>query len=380
MKLPGYEVAIVGEGITGLSTAFHLRKHGVKVITVSHPRRAAYSQSSAGLLAGGMADNFSRFSHAHGLDFAKELWTFANRGFDDVVTFAKEHKVPFVQNRRLRLIVSEAENREAEIAVDQMNKVGLSGKLVKASQSTFFHGLSSRVLSVQDDGEKGAWIDTEALTGALRTADAFRMEKPLHSFAKGSDGKLDLEFSDGSSIRSEILVLACHDHIGHFLPQLSDALVTFADQWSEVEVPQLDEGAGIVFSANHGHEWGLLLPHKIHVGGGRYMRKLAGIGALEPQEIPEIAKHLREQLSKTFDWAQNTELKKTTPLLDIWPCDELPVIGPMFGESRVFLATGYMSSGLSLGFEAGRCLSELILKGKSERLPRRLYPERLRSL
>ena len=60
--------------------------------------------------------------------------------------------------------------------------------------------------------------------------------------------------------------------------------------------------------------------------------------------------------------------------------DEGKLIGPMFGQPNILLATGFMGDGLSLGFLAGKCLSELILEGQSTSLPRFLWPERLRSL
>jgi glycine/D-amino acid oxidase-like deaminating enzyme len=71
---------------------------------------------------------------------------------------------------------------------------------------------------------------------------------------------------------------------------------------------------------------------------------------------------------------------QSTAGLDCRPCDELPIIGPMFGESRILVGTGYMGLGLSWGFLAGKCLANLVAKGKSPMLPSRLTPARLRSL
>jgi glycine/D-amino acid oxidase-like deaminating enzyme len=52
----------------------------------------------------------------------------------------------------------------------------------------------------------------------------------------------------------------------------------------------------------------------------------------------------------------------------------------MFGEGRILVATGFMGQGLTQGFFAGRCLAELVAHGAAAALPRRLWPERLRSL
>jgi glycine/D-amino acid oxidase-like deaminating enzyme len=67
-------------------------------------------------------------------------------------------------------------------------------------------------------------------------------------------------------------------------------------------------------------------------------------------------------------------------ILDIRACDEIPIIGPMFGDSRVLLASGYMGSGLTLGFAAGLGLADFVAAGKSRIIPSLFHPNRLRSL
>src|SRR4051812_30711964 len=106
MKVPHFNVAIVGSGITGLSTAFHLHKAGTEKVALLSPSYSLSTSShSANILVGGLNDNFTRISNAHGVDFAKDLWSFSNSGFDNVIKFCKEHKVPHSKKRRIRLIV-----------------------------------------------------------------------------------------------------------------------------------------------------------------------------------------------------------------------------------------------------------------------------------
>jgi glycine/D-amino acid oxidase-like deaminating enzyme len=52
----------------------------------------------------------------------------------------------------------------------------------------------------------------------------------------------------------------------------------------------------------------------------------------------------------------------------------------MYGNGRMLVACGYMGTGLSWGFLAGKCLADLIASGHAKDLARSLWPERLRSL
>lgn len=381
MKLARFDFAIIGAGITGLATAYHLHKAGFKnFVLIDDPHLEPSTKQSAGILSGSMNDNYTRFTNAHGADFAKELWTFTHRAFDEVIAYADAHKVPFHRSRRIRLIVTESELSEAERAVEQLEQAGFIGSLLDPQKCRWLKGLSERVLAVQDEGERGAWIDVEKLMASMREQiSAKEILSPLHSFTQDGDEYV-LDLADGSEVRSKFIVLACHQQIKHFLKPMREVLVSYADQWSLVDLPTIEAEPGLVFSAHHGYEWGVCLRnHRLHFGGGRYLRSLAGVGAQEAEILPKITQHLQQQIQKTFTNSE-PHFKKTHASLDIWPCDELPLIGPMHGEDRILLAAGYMGAGLSLGFLAGHCLAELILKGHCKSLPRRLWPERLRSL
>ena len=89
---------------------------------------------------------------------------------------------------------------------------------------------------------------------------------------------------------------------------------------------------------------------------------------------------LQGQVAKTFTGLKAVTLKSVHSALGIRPCDELPIIGPMFGDSRILLSTGYMGSGLAMGFGGGKAVSELILSGRCHWLPYGLHPQRLRTL
>ena len=380
------QVLIVGAGVTGLSCAFHLKKQGIKSVAVapSGPSLQA-AETAAGMTCGGQLDNFTRVSHAHGDDFAAQLWHMGDAGFSSLVEFCQKQKVSIDCGDRLRLLVSEAEVTEAEKAVTALRPHNPGVKLVNPQTDPRWRNVfSPRVLSIQDEGHTGAVLDAQSLLRALEQNSDYRLIAELQQMESSSSG-IVAATKNGDTYHAEIVILACHLDIRLYVPALRDALVSVADQWGKATLSQpLAQGlrSGTYWSANHTYEWGGLCrePGRMIIGGGRYLRPMAGIEAETATYEEKIASHLETQLQKTFSGIDTLQTERGSSGLDCRPCDELPIIGPMFGDQRMLVATGFMGSGLSMGFMAGACLAELIVQGKSPALPRRLWPERLRSM
>jgi len=374
-----YDVVVIGNGITGLSTAFHLERAGVTNIALSSTSsQTGPGKKISGILTGGQIDNFTRFSHNFGNELANQLWTFGNQASDHITAFCKTNSIPTESGPRLRLITSTSEMKEAEAAVKQLQGAGFKANL--SSTDTFIDTFSSRVVAVQDDGHPGTFINTEKLFSTLIFQQKADKLPALKRFEKNN---LVFKIYCGDEVvETEMLVFACHLAIGRFLPEISDALISVADQWSLLDIDTNNSPFDTFFyTANHTYEWGCITKSKkATLGGGRYFRSHAGIEAKTANYEKLIEDHLRKQFISTIPSVRLGRQINGNAGLDCRPCDELPIIGPMFGESRILVATGYMGNGLALGFYAGKCLTEFIIKGLTDICPRRLHPERLRSL
>ncbi|MEY4631733.1 MAG: hypothetical protein RIQ81_1853 [Pseudomonadota bacterium] len=399
-----YQVVIAGAGITGLSAALHLILEGASSVLIIAPDDIPPSSArSPGWIVGGQRDNFTRVAQAHQPDFAMELWRFGDRAFDRTLAWARQHHVPVNAKRRLRLIVTPEELTEARSAVVMMKSCGIAADLIEGSAlagSPWNTGTGERVLAIQDDGERGGWIDAcsfhDKLAHAVTATKKVTVLKGRVDHVSGY-GEPSLTVSTTLStgvpqkIQAGAFVAACHLHTGDVIPELKSALVSVADQWLTIQAPPISAGrkhpwqdAGVAWSAMHTHEWGVTAPgNRWLLGGGRVLRKWAGFEATEAKAEPNISRHVIAQAKKTFTsmkFPDAPEANSEGAGLDCYPCDELPVIGPMFGEGRILVAAGFMGQGITLGFEAGRCLARLLMTGSCPELPRRLWPERLRSL
>lgn len=384
-----YDVAVIGAGITGLSAALHLQSRGVTRIGLSSSTKpCGATRLAAGLGSAGFLDNFTRFSHHYGIPAAAELWRFGDEAFRSFVLGARALGVLVRTGHHYRLATADDELTEARRAVEELGAQAFQAHLTPSPAHLQGLSLTDRVLAVQEDetspGDRGLVVDTTKVLDRL-SSQVTAPRLPAVVTIRHEPAGLVLEHEDGSETSCEIALCAAHLDTGKLVPEIADALVSVADQWSRVVFKEgrgfPDELVGSLFSAKHGHEWGgFAAPGELILGGARYLRKWAGIEAETAEMMPRISEHLLKLAEQTFRWEGHAEIASSKAFLDCRPCDELPIIGPMFGDGRILIATGFLGAGVTLGWFAGDCLAELVATGHCARLPRRLWPERLRSL
>ena len=370
------QVIIVGGGITGLSTAYHLNQLGIDEITIiDDPNDQTTSRVCAGFVLGSMFDNITRIAHAYGLPFAKQIYYFSQQALHSIDSFCQQHGVPFEKSEHRRLIVSTNEKIEAAKAVSLFRAGGFTARLLPVDQQIYD---SKRVCALQDDGIGGGYLDLQQLFAKLEI-------KAKHLKARvttiHNDGSCIV---DGQTLTSELIVVAAHRQIAELITDLREIIIPYSDQWSVFQLTTASDflRRGQIYTANHGHEWAVVADNNtLHLGGARFLRRFAGIGDAKPYADDKISNYLGQRFAGYFPSLRGClQLATTTALIGIRPCDELPIIGPMYGNDRLLFACGYLGNGLSWGFQAGKCLAELIASGRSATLPRQLWPERLRSI
>ena len=401
---------------------------------LNDPARVSASEQVAGYVLGSLFDNITRVAHAYGLETAAEIYRFSQLARQSLLSFCQQQRVPVKIAPHLRLIVSSSELIESQKAVALFQQAGfaarnlttdaldtaqlllrqgevhermlpcnpsvvsalqddgLGGVELESGKKTDANHLRSKdtrkspcnpnvVLSLQDDGLGGGHLNAQLLCQRLRTlGKAEYVSAAVEQLVWQQDKSCVLRCG-ARELHSELVVMACHHHMIELMPELEEVVIPYSDQWGSYRAEGNQLTVGLVLTANHGHEWAVVVgEEEIHLGGARFLRRLAGTGDAVPRADAKITAYLQQRFLKFLPAVAALHCERTVPLIGVRPCDELPIIGPMYGNDRVLLATGYMGNGLSWGFQAGKCLTELICRGYSEALPRCLWPERLRAL
>ena len=380
-----HPIIIIGAGISGLSTAYHLNKFGFdKLKIISDPNVSQSHQLEGAYVIGGSWSNFTRISHARGFVDAANIWQFGDQAFDSVEEFCSNHpEVIWEKGQRMRLICSDHELQEAQLAVSQLSKTTSGVELCAPSKFSGLH--NQRCLAVQVDGQRGAYVNAKTFLRALRShVKQTIIEGKVVQINELANG-VEIQLENGLRYMTEMLVVTAHHSIGDLIPNLKNAVIPVADQCLEIiletKTKQQESilSAGNFLSANHGYEWTVCHENQYISGGCRYLRRHGGVGDSFPRYLKNVEQKIIEQFMGIYQTRVKT-FKTGYVGTDIYPCDELPLIGPMYGSSKILVATGYMGQGVSYGFYVGKCLTELALTGKSDHLPRIFWPERLRSL
>lgn len=384
-----YDVIIIGAGITGAATAFHLGKLGIDRVLIIDQKHGGSEATtcSAQALRGPFLDNFSRLSHAFGLIEAARLLDFSQKAWGLTIDFCRNQGLMIPTRSLYRLIDTDHEWQEVQKAVGDLQASGFLSELLGPGQAKTLNSarvkVGSRVIGIQDDGQFSAAVEPARLVELLFKSNPGLLEMKSET-VQGFSEKEDITVTtDQGAYLSKFLVVASHQHARRLLPVFDEVIIPIAEQYTELE---LEHSIGVDLSnlgilAHHGYYWGVFLSDKIvQWGGARFLRKFAGIG-METAEVDDrITKHLVEKFSEFFPQAGKIKSLRNLAGISIRPCDELPLIGPVHGYDRVLIGTGYMMNGLTLGYIAGKSLAELIANGSAPDLPRRLWPERLRHM
>lgn len=375
--MKSYDVIIIGRGVTALSTAWHLYQQGITRTCVIGPRPLPENCTSlhASHASVTISDNITRAAHNLGTPTTKELLTLSRTGFLDLINFAENSKIPYTLGEVLRFSTSEHENIEMTKAVDWLQDHGFPASLTKPA-------FPSTALKIQKDGSAAASLDCRKLLQVLEKSSKIKVIETVASSLHRIRNGVEVKTIDGQCYTAEMLVAGCHLGIKSLIPELAPALVNHADQSMVFEIfeGKIPLNVGDLIYSDHSQFWmNYSDQKKIVAGGARYLRKWAGVEAESAPVLDHVISAVTTKLQELFPIRLSKPIS-ALGCLDLRACDEQPIVGPMFGESRILIATGYMGNGLAFGFAAGKGLAEFIKTGTSKTIPTVFHPSRLRSL
>lgn len=369
-------VAVVGGGITGISTAYWLGVEGIPCAVLERETVACGATGrNAGFVLEGTHPDYLTLIERFGRAEARAIWAFTAENREGLVRVCAEEGIDAeidpcgsvwaaASLRELGVLYGEAER----LAEDGYPLRILDAEAVRAllgGRGAFLGG----VLNPRDLGIHPVRLTRGlARAGERRGARIFEGTPVVGLERVGSSWEVH---TPRGRVRADRVVLALDAYTG-----LLDArwgAVIRAVRGQVLATAPDRRRFGHLFYANEGFEYWRQTPTgRVVLGGLRRLALDEEVGT-EDRLHPRIQEALEGYLR---------DLGVSAPVTHRWSgaigisADHLPLIGPVPDEDGLYLAAGYTGQGLGFAFHAGRLIAQLI-SGRDTDAPHALFPRRL---
>ena len=346
------DVAVVGGGITGLTTAWLLKQAGAKVAVVEADRvcsgTTGYTTAKVTALHG---LTYAELVATHGLDKARQYAQANQAAVERVASLVEELDIDCQFERRPALTYTTDPARRADVAaeVEAATSVGLPATYVETTELPYAVEAAVRL---EDQAQFHPRRYCLALAGAINGDGSFVFEG-TRALDVDETGSSPVVRTDGGDVVADNVVVATllpfYDPGGFFAkahPVSSYALAVRVDG----DLPEgmylgADSPTRSVRPVQLDGERGLILGGESHK---------VGQGGDTEQYYASLESWARSTFAvRSIDWRWSAH--------DYVPIDSVPYIGLSPRSERVHVATGFKKWGMSNGTAAGMILSDTLL-------------------
>lgn len=364
------DVAIVGGGFTGVSTAYHLsRRFPDKRVVLLEAKQLGHGASGRN---GGLMLNWVNGVDGDDLERAKRIWETTRQGIDDIADLIARHDLADVHWDRRGVLDVITDPRRVESAAREVQRLRGAGVQLRFLDRDEAHQY------IELEGMEAAILDDSA--GHLDGVDFLRAMKPLLLDAGVSihertpvlgirEGRvLELE-TPGGTVRADALVLGTNAYtpaLGYFqsglVPVHSHLVATerrteaewdhlgwrpqpsgFSDDLARLSYGVRTRQGAIVFGGGSNAAYSYLY-------GGR-----TALG--DPS--PRAARAVQEQLARYLPSARDLRIEHRWSGAVALTLSRVCTMGVRGEHRNIYFALGYSGHGITLANLAGRVLTDL---------------------
>lgn len=379
-ELPRYsEAVVIGGGITGLSTAYWLRKYGIEVALLEARGLAGGATGrNGGQIVSGPAVNFAESLRRYGPENSKAIYQFT---LDTITALEK-----FIQDNRLAcdlslqgtvtLALTEEEEHLLEESARLLAEYNLPQAWWSATECQTRTGSTSFKAGLFNPRGGQLW-PARLVFGLAEQAQKqwarIYTQTQVQSVRREAD-RLFVECAEGT-IETKHVVYATNAWTRKLIPELNRTITPVRGQVIiTAPAPRLWP-FGMV--ADYGYEYWIQRPDgRIVLGGMRTRSDSLEIDVEDDSTVhPAVSQGLREFLPKHFPTLQKIPVEQEWTGIMGWSPDLNPLVGPVPRRPGEYIAAGYSGHGMPIAFGAGQQIAGLIA-GQPVKLVEAFAPDR----
>jgi glycine/D-amino acid oxidase-like deaminating enzyme/nitrite reductase/ring-hydroxylating ferredoxin subunit len=353
------DVAVVGGGVAGLTTAWMLTRGGLNVAVLEADRIAAgASANSTVKVTSGHSLRYSELERLHDEETAR-LYAESNQAaVEEIERLVNDLRIDCDLERRRHIVCAETEEeREAvEAEVDAERRAGLPALLEEATDLPF-PVTGCLVLDGQAQFHPRKYLLGLAVAFVKAGGAIFERTRVLDV----DDGEPCIVKVDGrGEVRAKEVVVATHFPIAN--RGLLFAKMAPVQEYAVAgPIDPSHSPADMYISAGSGG-WSL---RTVDVDGERLIivvgeKHKVGEGGNTAEHYDALTRWARERFAVS-------EIRYRWTTHDLWPIDRLPYVGRIGrGTDHVYVATGFSAWGMTNGTVAGFVLRDAIAGRRNE--------------
>jgi len=354
------DVAVVGGGIAGVSTAYWLRQFALSldVVIVERERLAqAASGRNAGFLLQGTDADFARTVEERGAETAWRLWQFTQENRDSLVEALADADAGLARSGSFTVAGDAAEDERLRTAADLLQSRGVAVEYLASEEADRRLGSTGLLGALRV--ASGAMMQPVRVVQTLAERSGARIVENHNVLALDADDDRVRIDTDGGTLAAEYVVLALNAYLPQLVPELTDIVRPVrAQMLATAPVPlRLREP---VYS-HEGYYYLRQLPTgEVLLGGARHRHRAAELG-YEDATTDALQSDLEDYLRTYFpDLAGGPVTRRWSGTMG-FSADGLPAVGPVPGMLRGLWVGGFTGHGMGYGFRMGRLVASLLL-------------------
>lgn len=356
------DVAIVGGGLAGFSTAYWLKKEDPSLhITIFEKGTIGSGASgrNAGFITCGSVEHFSRLCERWGTERALEQWRFSEINLQ----LMKEHiiqddkSLEFEENGTFSLASEIQEFNELKETARLMAELDIAVEVVEGDDiqrrvggQNFVGGIKYLKDAAIHPIKLLRKMAEKANVEVVEGAEVF----DLHATSAGTTSFRTTQYE----VESNITILAMNGYSSHLKKYFADKIYPTRGQILVTEpVPKFMEApcyANFVLDYFRQLDDGRML-----IGGFRQLEKATEVGYSD-HTTDVIQNALYEFLQKHIPSLQNKKVTHRWAGIMGFSFDGQPMVGALPDEPQVYFAGGFTGHGVGLAFHTGKSLVDLL--------------------
>lgn len=358
------DVLVVGGGIAGTSTLYHLARAGVEATLVErNVVGGGATEAAVGVLSPPLRQPFHETAHDRGEDTAREIWSFALRSVSGLGEALRELGAETDAGLDLRgghVLAEPHTLHQVRLSFEALERAGLPVRWMTPDDTETCcggHGFSGGYL-LETGGAVSPGPAARALARGASAAGARVVEGvEVNSVTRGSGG-LVCE-TDAGTVRATMVVYATHVDSRRFSALLGDEIVPIRGQGLSAEVEGLPEQQGCYATHWKSNVWRQDPEGLLHLGGWRHDAWDRSYWKTRPELDPRLQGDLEEWFHAAFPRVRLRVVRRWSGIFG-WTSDYLPLVGPLPGAPEELVISGFSGGGLPFAFECGRVLAHAV--------------------